>query len=242
MTIKVFLLLFLFFFPPTVHPEERKVLFREEFNEIENWEPFYFKKIKKHSKYTITSIDDQNCLKTESEGSASAIIYKDPFNVYEFPRASWRWKVENVYKRGDAKRKGGDDYSIRIYIIFRYDPEKAGLLEKIKFRAAKALYGEYPPHSTLNYIWASKRYEEDVLTNTYAAKAKMILLQKGEENVGKWTDHDVNIIADYERAFGERPPRIARIAIMNDSDNTGEKAVSYIDYIEIHRRGNLKQE
>jgi hypothetical protein len=38
-----------------------------------------------------------------------------------------------------------------------------------------------------------------------------------------------------DKAFGEDPPSVANLAIMNDSDNTGESAVSYIDYIEIYR-------
>jgi len=108
-------------------------------------------------------------------------------------------------------------------------------MEKTKYNAAKLIYGEYPPHSSLNYIWANREYEETIITNAYAEKAKMVLLQKGDANVGKWLIHDVNVIEDYEEAFGEKPPPIASIAIMNDSDNTGEKSISYLDYIEVYR-------
>jgi hypothetical protein len=45
----------------------------------------------------------------------------------------------------------------------------------------------------------------------------------------------VNIIEDYVKAFGVKPPEKAGIAIMNDSDNTGEQSVSYLDYIEVYR-------
>jgi len=62
----------------------------------------------------------------------------------------------------------------------------------------------------------------------------MIVLQTGEVNAGKWIEQEVDIIDDYHKAFGEDPPSIASIAIMNDSDNTGERAVSYIDYIDIY--------
>jgi len=45
----------------------------------------------------------------------------------------------------------------------------------------------------------------------------------------------------HKDAFGEDSPSQASIAIMNDSDNTGEGSVSYIDYIEIHKwkRGQI---
>jgi hypothetical protein len=36
-----------------------------------------------------------------------------------------------------------------------------------------------------------------------------------------------NVYEDYKRAFGEEPPMISGIAIMTDTDNTGESAEAY---------------
>lgn len=63
----------------------------------------------------------------------------------------------------------------------------------------------------------------------------MIVLQAGDANAGKWIEQEINIVDDYLRAFGKNPPAIASLAIMNDSDNTGESATSYVDYIEVFR-------
>jgi len=60
-------------------------------------------------------------------------------------------------------------------------------------------------------------------------------LEKGEDNVGKWVLEEVNVTEDYQKAFGEKPPVAASLAIMNDSDNTGESAVSYVEFIEVYR-------
>jgi len=221
---------------------EDTIFLHEEFENLDNWEPFYFPKIKKHSTYTIVEVNVpqssrlRSVLKAESNASASAIMYKERFNVYEYPLLEWRWKVENVYEKGDAKKKSGDDYPIRIYIVFKYDPKKAGFRKRLKYKTAKVLYGQYPPHSTLNYIWANKEHAEDILTNKYADEAKMILLQKGKEGVNTWQAEHVNILEDYRRAFDEDPPKIGSIVIMNDSDNTKEHAVSYVDYIKISRK------
>ena len=46
--------------------------------------------------------------------------------------------------------------------------------------------------------------------------------------------HTANIVQDYQAAFGEDPPPIVAIAIMSDSDNTGESAKAYIDYIKVY--------
>ena len=87
----------------------------------------------------------------------------------------------------------------------------------------------------MNYIWANRKHEETVLVSTYADESRMIPLERGAENAGMWITEEVNIVDDYLKVFGEDPPSTASLAIMNDSDNTGESAVSYIDYIEVYR-------
>jgi hypothetical protein len=216
------------------HSAEGRSLFREDFNDLSSWNPLYFPKIKKHTSYTIESNGSESYLKAESNASASAVLHKKEFNVYQYSRLRWRWKVENVYTKGNAKTKSGDDYPLRIYIVFKYDPEKAGFTEKLKHSAAKLIYGEYPPHSSLNYIWANREHDETIITNAYTHRSKMVLLQRGDSNSGKWLNQNVNIRKDYEEAFGATPPPIARIAIMNDSDDTGEESISYLDYIELY--------
>jgi len=211
-----------------------QVLLQENFDNTDNWKPLNFPKIKEHSSYTVETSDEGSYLVAKSSGSASALIYKEEFNVYEFPYVRWRWKVSNIYEKGNAKSKKGDDYPIRIYVIFKYDPKKAGFRERLKYRTAKILYKEYPPHSGLNYIWANKEHREKIITSKYTDKSRMILLQKGKSNVGKWQEHEINIVEDYKAAFGKNPPEIASIAIMNDSDNTKESSTSYVDYIEVY--------
>jgi hypothetical protein len=214
---------------------EGEVFISEHFNDLRDWDPFYFRKIKAHSTYMVGQSDCESCLIAMSNSSASAVVHRGVFDVYEYPRIRWRWKVSGVYEKGNAKEKSGDDYPARVYIMFRYDPEGAPVGKKLRYGLARKLYGTYPPHSTLNYIWANMRHEEDILTNTYAEEARMVILRWGDEEAGKWIEEEVNVLEDYQRAFGENPPREARIAVMNDSDNTGEHSVSCIDYIEVYR-------
>jgi hypothetical protein len=232
----IFPLLSVYFSFSPAYCGEKEVFVREDFNSLDNWRPLFFPKIKRHSKYTVVKEqDDVSCLKAESNSSASGIIYRKEFNVYDFPKVRWRWKIENVYKKGNAREKSGDDYPLRLYIMFKYDPEKASLGQKLRYGLARRVYGEYPPQSSLNYIWASRKHAEKILTNPYADEAKMIIKESGGEKAGIWVEEQADILEDYEKAFGSAPPAIASIAIMNDSDNTGESSVSYVDYIEVSK-------
>jgi hypothetical protein len=207
--------------------------FREEFNSLDNWKPLTFPKIPRHSTYRIQKEDKKSFLVAAADNSASGIINMRTFNIYKTPIIKWKWKITNIYQAGDEKKKSGDDYPLRIYVVFKYDPEKASLFERAQYNTLKLLYGEYPPQSSLNYIWANKKYPESVLPNPYTAKTQMVLLQKGSENAGLWMEERVNALEDYRKAFGADPPPEASIAIMSDADNTGEKATGYVDYVEV---------
>lgn len=214
---------------------EPTVLFREDFTTLDRWMPFTFPKIRTHSTYTIEREGGRSYLRAESKASASAIVYTDVFDVTQYPMIRWRWKVGNLYEKADATTKKGDDFPIRIYIMFAYDPETAGRWEAITYGFARSLYGDYPPHSSLNYVWSSREHAGRIITNPYTDRAKDILLRKGPALVGTWQDEEVDILDDYQAAFGTKPPQKARIAVMNDSDNTGESSVSWVDYIEVLR-------
>ncbi|UCE72617.1 MAG: DUF3047 domain-containing protein [Nitrospiraceae bacterium] len=215
--------------------EGREVLLREDFVDLENWEPLHFPKITEHSEYSIEKEGGNSHLKAISDASASAIVMKYEFNVFQFSRIRWRWKISNVFSKGDASKKSGDDYPLRVYVIFNYDPDNAAFGKKIKFELAKKIYGEYPFDSCLSYIWANRQHDERIVSNVFASESKLIILQEGNTNAGVWLDQEINIIEDYHRAFGKDPPAVGRLAIMSDSDNTKESAVSFIDYIEVYR-------
>jgi hypothetical protein len=214
---------------------EKAVLFHEDFTTLDNWKPFTFPRINKHTVYSIQKEGERHYLKAESNASASAIVYKDSFKVYDYPRVKWRWKVDNVYKKGDARVKAGDDYPMRVYVMFEYDPDTSGTFEKIKYGIAKKRNGEYPPHSSLSYVWASREEPESIIVSPYTDRAMMVLLQMGAKNVGTWQEQEINIVDDYQKAFGRKPPLRARIAVMNDSDNTGESSTSFMEYLEVFR-------
>lgn len=207
----------------------------EDFYNLQNWKPLFFPKIKRHTEYTIEKDGELSCLRAESNASASGLILKKEFNVFEYPKLKWRWKISNIYLKGNAEEKSGDDYPLRIYVIFKYDPDKASLGQRIRYGLAKTIYGQYPPQSSLTYIWESRAHNKRIITSPYAEEAKMVILEAGAYNAGKWLHEEVNIVEDYRKAFGHMPPAIASLAIMNDSDNTGEKSVSYVDFIEVSK-------
>lgn len=205
----------------------------ERFVTLDDWQPMTFPNIKRHSTYSIHPCGDKTCLLMESDNSASGLLWKKTFNVYEYSFLKWRWKVSNVYRQGDSATKEGDDYPARLYVLFNYDPEKASAPKRFKYELAKLLHGQFPPDSSISYIWDNRETTKPFIVNAYASEARMIPVSSGSAQVDTWQEYSVNMLQDYKMAFGQDPPPLASLAIMCDSDNTQESAKAMVDYIRI---------
>jgi hypothetical protein len=193
----------------------------------DGWEPLTFKKIEKHTTYTLVKDDDTVVVKAVAEASASGLTREIKINPTEYPIIQWRWNVTNILEKGDVHRKEGDDYPGRIYITFEYDPSKLSFFEKAEYKTIKLFYGQYPPLAAINYIWESKAPVGTMVPNPYTDRVMMFVVESGEAKLNQWVVEERNVYEDYKKAFKEEPPMISGIAIMTDTDNTGESATAY---------------
>lgn len=202
----------------------------------EGWKPFFFRNISRHTSYSLVEESGSHSVMAKADASASGLIRELKINPLEYPVISWKWKIENILKKGDPGRKDGDDYPARIYITFKYDPEKAGFFGKTKYEAARLVYGQYPPHAAITYIWESRSPVGLMVPNAYTDRNMMFVVESGGEKLKRWIGEERNIVEDYRLAFGEDPPEISGVAIMTDTDNTGEKATAYFGDIRFEKR------
>ncbi len=230
----------------TSHAQQEAILEVGQFSAepLENslptgWKPLTFKKIERHTVYSLVKDGDTVVVKAVAESSASGLVREIKIDPKEFPVVQWCWKVTNVLKKGDVKRKEGDDYPARIYITFEYDPSRLGFFDKAKYEMIRLLYGQYPPIGAINYIWESKAPEGTMVPNPYTDRVVMIVVESGESKLNQWVSEERNIYEDYKKAFGQEPPMISGVALMTDTDNTGESATAY--YGDIIFRRNKSQ-
>jgi hypothetical protein len=206
-----------------------------------NWKSLTFKKIERHTVYSLVKDGEIVVVKAVSEASASGLIRQIKINPNEYPIVQWRWKVENILKKGNVLEKEGDDYPARLYITFEYDPSKVSFFEKAKFETIRLLYGQYPPIATINYIWESNSPEGMIVPNPYTGRVMMIVVESGPNKLKQWVVEERNLYEDFKRAFGMEPPMISGVAIMTDTDNTGERAIAYYGDILFKKDGKKSE-
>jgi hypothetical protein len=105
--------------------------------------------------------------------------------------------------------------------------KKLSFFDQLIYKAIRLLYGQAPPLRAINYIWESKAPRGTVVPNPYTDWVMMIVVETGREKLNEWVREERNLYEDYRLAFGEEPQRITGVAIMTDTDDTGESATAY---------------
>jgi hypothetical protein len=191
------------------------------------WESLEFRKIPRHTVYSLVRDGDSVVVRAASRASASGLVRRIAADPRRHPIVEWRWKVDGLIDGADVHTRSGDDYPARLYITFAVEPSRLGWVERAKYEAVRLLYGEAPPLAAINYIWEGRAPLGTIVSNAYTSRVKMIVVESGPAKVGRWVAERRNVLADYRAAFGEDPPQISGVAIMTDTDNTGGSAVAY---------------
>ncbi len=175
-------------------------------SDLSGWEQ---KEFKGTTSYSLTEVQGLMVLRAQSADSASALVREKRVNLSEFPYLNWNWRVELKLDSKNERRKSGDDYAARIYVIF-----DAGIFPwQLK---------------AVNYVWASQMEKGEIWENAFAGKnAMMIALRNHEDSTSIWLSEKRNIKNDLKEMFGFEVDWIDGVAIMTDTDNSGGLAETY---------------
>lgn len=192
-----------------------------------DWHLLTFPGIESHTRYRLIRDQDTLVVQAQSQAAAAGLIRYLKFDAQLHDWLSWRWKITHVLKKGDLHRKEGDDYPARLYVAFEFEPQRASWWERMVHAVAGASAGRQLPGTTLSYIWANRAARGTLADNPFTDQVKMFVLQSGNAKANQWISEKRNIVQDYRRAFGHDPPPAMGVAIMTDTDNTGESATAY---------------
>lgn len=200
----------------------------------EGWEPYSFARFPRQTDYRLAASDGVTVLRAEADASVSALLRAFRADPRAYPLMRWRWKVDHLLAKGDIRRKDGDDFPARIYVLFDYDPDRLSFADRAKILLARVIYGAQVPAAALCYVWDNRAAPGTILPNAYTDRVRMVVVRSGAADVGRWVAEERNLAQDFRAAFGEDPPAISGIALAADTDNTGERAVAWFGDISLH--------
>lgn len=190
------------------------------------WQPWIFSRFVRHTEYTVIEEQGNRFLRARSETAASGLLQ----DVDIDPRAKhikWRWRVPHLLLTADLNRRGSDDSPARVMVSFDGDMEKLDVEERAKAGMVKLISGRHMPYATLMYVWDNKIPVGTILENPHTSRAKLIVVASGPAGLGEWLMYSRNLVADFERAFGETPGKITAVGVMTDSNATESNAIAF---------------
>lgn len=174
---------------------------------LEGWQR---KSFQGETNYQLVTVDGEQVLKATSKASASGLYREMTIDLIRTPWLHWRWKIAGTLNGVDETTKAGDDYSARVYVVF-----SGGLA--------------FWDTRTLVYVWASEQPRGSHWPNAFTDNARVIAVRSGDEKAGRWLTEARNVRADYRQLFGEEIDTADAVAIMTDTDNSGQSAVAWYD-------------
>ena len=197
-------------------------------------------KNKPATRYSLVSDDGITVLKAQSHNAVSGLSQAVKVNPADHPILKWRWKVSNTLKTSDLRKKAGDDFPARIYVMFDYPLEKLSFGDRTKLRMARALHDPNLPAATLCYVWDGKAAAGTIVPSSYTNLMRMIVVESGVSRVNRWLEVERDVAADFRAAFGLQSsddiPPVSAVAIATDTDNTGEVATAFFGDISFNKQ------
>ena len=187
------------------------------------WIPVKINDQKKPTQYELVNDDGAVVLHASADGAASLLGYRTSFDLNAAPVIAWRWKAGGLIASADNAVASKEDSPVRIVLEFDGDKSKLSLSDRTTLATGKALGGRELPYATLMYIWSNKEPVGKVIRNPRTSRVQMVVASSGSSGIGAWQSLSRNVVEDYKRAFGEDPGKLLGVAVLTDTDTTGEK-------------------
>jgi hypothetical protein len=172
------------------------------------------------TEYRLRLWDGVASVEAQANNSMALLARPATVDLAKTPILCWRWRIDSVVASADMKLKSGDDYAARIYVAFSLPPESMDLMTRLSLRAGRRLFGQALPDAAINYVWDNRYPVETALPNAYTDRVRMIVVQTGNAEGGRWISEQRDVAHDFATHFGASPPKISSIAIATDTDNT----------------------
>ena len=198
-----------------------------------DWQPYVLPG-KRATHYQFTTKEGRWAIEARADGSASLLRRKLDVAPESLADVSWSWWVDAPLADADLADIDRTDAPARVMLAFDGDKSRLPARARMMLDLARALTGEEPPYATLVYTWATEAAPETVVKNPRSDRIRKIVVDSGSTQVKRWRDHRRNVVADYQKAFGEPPGRLIGVALFTDADNTRSRARAWYGQIKFH--------
>ena len=153
--------------------------------------------------YRVHAEGELRFVRGVADGTGSQIARDVEWSLATHPLLHWRWRPHVFPAGADERDPERNDSALAVYAVFGAMPVPGAL------RAVKYVWSGHVPAGTL----------------IPTGRARVVVLRSGPAHDGEWLEETVDLRRDFERLFGEPPPRVRGLALLTDADQTHARAV-----------------
>ncbi len=175
--------------------------------------------------YSLARIDNRVALHAQSQAGTSGVRCDVDIDPTERPWLRWEWRVDHVAAEATVADDDQDDCPARLVLGFAGDASRLSLRDRLFADQVELFTGEALPYATLCYVWDGQAAPESVLPYPRSSRIRYLVVESGSAGTGQWHAYRRNIVADFQRVYGEAPGRLLGLGVLTDSDdlkNTAE--------------------
>ena len=162
-------------------------------------------------------------LRLRSERTSFALYRDVVLDVRRYSMLSWSWKVLKVPAGADLRDPSRNDQAAQVYVIFPRWPSLA-------------------TSDVIGYVWDTQAPVGTALSHAKAANVRMVVVESGSARLDIWQRYTRNVAQDYQSLFGRQPPRMGKVALMIDTNDTRGEAEALFGDLTFFRPGVASME
>jgi hypothetical protein len=177
--------------------------------------------------YGLEAIDDRLALHAQSLDSTSGVRCDVDIDLAERPWLRWEWRVDQIAAEATVADDDLDDCPARLVLGFAGDMARLSLRDRLFADQVELFTGEPLPYATLCYVWDGRAAPESVLPYARSTRLRYLVVESGRAGAGRWQAYRRNVVADFQRVYGEPPGRLIGVGVLTDSDDLKGRAEAW---------------
>ena len=183
------------------------------------WLPYAVRRDLTRTRYAVVRDGDRRVLNARASASATGLRCAVDIDPAAFGHLQFSWRVHNVPTHANVAAAEHDDCPARIIVAFAGDDTRLPLRDRLFFEQVELFTGQRLPFATLMYVWDGGGHApESVHRNHRSARIQYLTVESGTQRAGHWLHYERDVVADYQRVFGEAPGNIVGVGVLTDAD------------------------
>lgn len=177
--------------------------------------------------YGLQLRDGRTALHALADSATSGLRCDVDIDLADRPWMRWEWRVDQIADGATSADDDQDDSPARLVLGFAGDMGRLSLRDRLFGDQVELFTGHVLPFATLCYTWDAQAAPGTVLPYARSSRIRYLVVESGRAGLGRWQAYRRNLVADFQRVYGETPGRLIGVGLLTDSDDLKGRAEAW---------------